>query len=795
MEIQNLLLSGEIEDALDEMDSAPTWVKRTPEFTLLQATTLMEYGDIDEGGRLLRELERKQPRFTPLYFALATWYMMQEWPAHALRAIRKTANYPGFDAEAREMSQSLANAATEALESLAAHLNFPFDKAEQAAWHNEQSQLASLDQNLIEVERYAKEALKIAPHWNAPRNNYSHALYLLGKCSDAIAEAEKVLDNDPTNLHGLKNLTAFHVGLGTPEKAQEYAARLFDLSKNLDKESLDVDLIITGLALTEDTDHLWELAQRYLRRPEDQLLPYSWQCLGVAAARAGHFKEAKKLLERGIDDDLSYIKEGESTLENVIAALKSGKKRLIWPPMYPGLEVFISERFMKEWGEVMEKVRDNTPTPGQQRKLDAVLARYPFALYIFKRMLWNKDASAAGASSLVMFNRPEADTEILRFGFSDWGDNHSRMEAVMMLVNAGRYTPEETVKFWDAEKEEWHEVQLFSQQIGEIEYDIRPETADLVSKSRETKDPQESIALLRRAVEDDPTCAMALHNLGVILSQQGQQDEGERFMRRSVEVDPNYIFGHANLGFLEAQRGNKEAALDHLMYVNQAKVITPETAVISSLAHMLIALDDHDVERAREIFDTAKEIYPDHPMLEQFEETLDLVEKFSDIGGFLGDFQKQSANRFHRKMLNTPLTAETTLEACLSKMTMDNLVGTCRIWGTQTYGKKQVVVSRLVELILDQEILSEVLEDEIEGDERNTLKWILEGGGWRPWAEFTQKFGDDMDESAYWRYNEPESIPGRLKMSGLLFTGKLDGQEVALIPADLRPVLSKVLAA
>jgi hypothetical protein len=51
-----------------------------------------------------------------------------------------------------------------------------------------------------------------------------------------------------------------------------------------------------------------------------------------------------------------------------------------------------------------------------------------------------------------------------------------------------------------------------------------------------------------------------------------------------------------------------------------------------------------------------------------------------------------------------------------------------------------------------------------------------------------------MDESAYWRFNEPESIPGRLKMAGFLFVGKLDGQEVAFIPADLRPRLAQSLA-
>jgi hypothetical protein len=37
-------------------------------------------------------------------------------------------------------------------------------------------------------------------------------------------------------------------------------------------------------------------------------------------------------------------------------------------------------------------------------------------------------------------------------------------------------------------------------------------------------------------------------------------------------------------------------------------------------------------------------------------------------------------------------------------------------------------------------------------------------------------------------------VPGRLRMLGLLAVGTLESREVALIPTDLRPVLSKFLA-
>jgi len=105
--------------ALDQMNFAPAWVKRQPEFLLLQASTLLAHGNTDEGGRILRELEKKQPRFIPLYQPLATRYLLEEWPAHTLQAIRKVINAPGFDAGARELSQALLDTATTTIESLA----------------------------------------------------------------------------------------------------------------------------------------------------------------------------------------------------------------------------------------------------------------------------------------------------------------------------------------------------------------------------------------------------------------------------------------------------------------------------------------------------------------------------------------------------------------------------------------------------------------------------------------------------------------------------------------------------
>ena len=66
-------------------------------------------------------------------------------------------------------------------------------------------------------------------------------------------------------------------------------------------------------------------------------------------------------------------------------------------------------------------------------------------------------------------------------------------------------------------------------------------------------------------------------------------------------------------------------------------------------------------------------------------------------------------------------------------------------------------------------------------------------GGWRGWKEFTEKYGDDSEESPYWNYHEPESVVGCLRRSGFLAKGTLNGEQLVFIPADVRATLKDVL--
>ena len=107
---------------------------------------------------------------------------------------------------------------------------------------------------------------------------------------------------------------------------------------------------------------------------------------------------------------------------------------------------------------------------------------------------------------------------------------------------------------------------------------------------------------------------------------------------------------------------------------------------------------------------------------------------FSDSFGSLADYQKQSAERFHRKMLNTQLAIDTTLETCLAAQTTDALGAMCQFWKTMGYGKKQEKVSRLAGRIMDADVFKGMVNN-LGDEERSALRWVLDGGGFRPWGE------------------------------------------------------------
>jgi len=789
--LEAALASGDESRVLEVIDAAPRWMKRQPEIMLVQATMLLSTGDIEQAFQLLREIERKNPRYTPVYLPLAMVYMEREWPAHALQAAKRAQSDPDLDDEGRDVLVQIIEEATALIQFRATKSALPFETLQRASILYERAQMAMDESKLSEADYFCREAIKIAPNWNPPYSLRAQALFFSGKVGEAISVLESVLARESENTAAMSELVTYHLGLNQPEQARDYASRLGQSVKKFPPDSIEIDHVITALALVGDTPALWRIAKDYLKAPSISLFGRSWLCLAVAAIRNGEWKVALKLLRKADKEELPPT--GEELLAELKPVASQTHPRLAWmPPAYPGADLFICPKVMEEWEALLQKFSDPL-SPSQKRKMDEFLQKYPFMVALMKLLIWDENNHQMALEILIEMDRTDADDEILRFALSQTGSQEARLLALTDLGRNGRYTGPKVLKLWNEELEEWRDIELNTQRIGPVKPNARPETLALIEKARTAKGPAETISLLQKAIEKEPTSPIAIFNLGIMLVQTGRQEEGEALFYRSVEVDPNYTYGHASIALSEADQGHEQEALDHLGIVTRADIIAPDTAVIANIAWAMLAIHKHETKSARQRFEMALQINPDHPLLEHYEKVLREAEDIAGKFDFLLEYQRKSAQRAHQKLMKTPLTGEMDLRACLETNTKEMLVGSAHFLRTSSSGKKGELASWLAEVLLNPGFLQQTLDEDLAEKEREALQWMLAADGVRPWKEFTHKYGDDADESTAWDYNQPESITGRLRMSGLFYSGVLDGQPVAFVPADVRSLLQKLL--
>lgn len=785
-----MLIEGENPDEFfNVIENAPSRWQRKPEFMLIKSMGLLRSGDRGEARKALDEIERTHPRFGPLYFYKAALYIEDAFPAHTLRMIEKLHSMGTMDDESESEMGKMENISRQMIKESADGFGVSYDKMEKASWYHEAAQEKMNAGQWVSAEQMAREAVRQIPNWTSPRNNHSYILYFMGRIQDAFAEAQSVLAQDSDNLYAMKNLALFHVGLDEIEKAREYSGRMMACLQTLPPDADEVDLVISSLAITQEDETLWTLAQKYLKSNAEDLLEISWHSLGVAAVRMDRLKEAKTLLEKAEE-----VNEQAGALAvEVRKALKAGKS-VLPKPSYTTLGFLLPPTVIMELIDMLGKHKQDEQIPRHlQKKLDEYIQKRPFVVNGLFRLIGEPGAAEAIPGLLTQFNKPEIDARLLAFALGDAGSSQLRLNILSALSQMGRVLPPNPIRFWSEERGEWTEVDFTAQMLSDdFDLNISPKAALWAQKAQEANDVQEKISLWRKAVEADPKSGYAVHMLGILLIQEGQREEGVKLARRAIEVDPNYMFAYANLAMLEAQQESPhvDLAMEYIGKVSKAPVITTQTAFIMHYALMLLAFERDDFESARKEYEIAFDLRPDDPMLEGWDIRLKLGEVFA--GGWLAKWQEESRQRAHNKTLKTKLENDSNAQITLNSLTRDVLGAVARVWGLTSYGKKADLISRIVETMQDAQSFERVWKN-LSDAEQNAARWVLENNGARGWKEFIEKYGDDADESPYWNYHEPETIIGRLRRAGFLALGTLNNKQVVFMPVEIRNSLRAVL--
>lgn len=784
--LQRIFDGGDANAYFDAIESAPARWQRKPEFMTARAVGHFRAGEDEEGMRVLDEIERVHPKYAPTYYYKAIHYIQQVFPARTLRMLNRARALAEMDETTESKMAEMEKLAKGMIGESAKKLGASYETMEKASLCNEIAQEKLAAGQWAAAEQQTREALRLILHWASPRNNRSFVLYYAGRIQEAIAEAQKVLESDPENFHALKNLTIFYIGLNEDDKAREYSGAMKERVRKAGDDFAEYDTAISVLGLMGDHAALWDLGQKFLKRDPDELMEMSWHSLGIAALRFGKNKEAQKLLEKAGE----FYEPAFELASELRRSLKSGNKPPAPPYYSSSLGTLLPQVVIEDLIEILSKHKgDGGLPPYLQKKLDQYLQSRPYVINGMLKMLPDPDSTAPVSGMLLSIRRPDVDARLLEFALGDKGGDDVRLKALSALAQNGRTIPPNPIRFWSAELGEWREVEFSGQMLSDdFELNVSDEAARWVEKAQKSAGKKEAIAFLRKAVQSDPQSGYAVHMLGATLMQNGQKEEGIKWMRKAVEVDPKYMFAYANLALLEAQEEEPdvELARGYIAKILKAPVVTEQTAFLAHAASMFLAFDLKEFEVAKREFEIAASLRPDDPILDGWEGRLRIVEVLS--GGFIENFQKQSRERAHKKAIGTRLESDTNSETTLNSLTREALVEVARFWGVSPYGLKAVLIANISREMRDQESLDRTIQ-KLSADEKNALMWVLENGGARSFDAFSEKWGNDLEESTYWRYHKPETVMGRLRLFALLAKGTLDGEQVVFIPADIRHMI------
>jgi len=141
-------------------------------------------------------------------------------------------------------------------------------------------------------------------------------------------------------------------------------------------------------------------------------------------------------------------------------------------------------------------------------------------------------------------------------------------------------------------------------------------------------------------------------------------------------------------------------------------------------------------------------------------------------------------------------TRESTLSRGLKNMPNEWLLMMCDIHGIDPCRLRSQREKAIVAHLTNPAHLKQTVR-ELAADEHELLLYLLSKGGWALLSSVSRKFGKMEGDGFFWEEEEPLSTTGTLWSKGLVMVGKAIQNnrqvKIAAIPADLKPLLEKVL--
>lgn len=421
------------------------------------------------------------------------------------------------------------------------------------------------------------------PEFLPAQNNLSLLHWVEGEVDAAIAQAQRVIDQQPDNIHALANLVRFYALTQHPEQARPYAERLqashaeaWDgWTKKAEALTLLADdpgvvalfedfLSQGGDALNQDAPTESGTHQE-TPNPEDASDPprpsslfYHW--VAVALARTGKIKRAKTLWQDLLNHD-PHFELAKANLADL--RLPVGKRHGAWPLSW---EQWLLPPTMEAFRQTVAPVRRASRGQRLISDLTQFLDHHPDFVAMLPRIA--ERGGPMGQQFIVLtadqVKHPGLLAALKDFALGQNGPDELRHRAAV-LASQAKLIDKQNVTLWRSGA--WETTTLMDFEIHhEVAYNHSKRVGQWLTQAikllrkQTPATAQQAEELLHKAIAAEPDSPDLYNNLAAAYQVQGRDQDAEALVTEIHQRFPDYVMAAMSQVRVHMREDDLEAA-------------------------------------------------------------------------------------------------------------------------------------------------------------------------------------------------------------------------------------------